>query len=246
MEVPGAVAQTVQSGEELVGLAVGGGEVFDDLGLGEAGVGPHGPRQGRGEQQLRHLGGGVAAEVGVDLLRAGVAVVGDVVDHGRQQRRVDALDLVAHLRVVQVEVLRTDQEDVVGLAVPHAAQQPRRELHQAAGLAEALVLLEQGHQVLERGMEGVGLADLFGDLLHGPGGDVATVLRGLDLLGEGLGHGVDQGLARQLGEQALLEDLVDLVPGELDRGDGLGLAPGLLLEIGHDPRQVLGLGVVAA
>jgi hypothetical protein len=90
-------------------------------------------------------------------------------------------------------VLGADQEDVVGVAVPDAAQQPGGELHQAAGLAEALVLLEQGHQVLERGVEGVGLANLLGDLLHGPGGDVAAVLGGLDLLGEGLGDGVDQG-----------------------------------------------------
>jgi len=124
-------------------------------------------------------------------------VVGDVVDHRGQERWVDALDLVAHLGIVQIEVLGADQEAVVGLAVPDAAQQPGGELHEAAGLAEALVLFEEGHQILERGVEGIGLADLLGYLLHGSGGDVAAVLGGLDLLGEGRGDGVDQGLTRQ-------------------------------------------------
>ena len=196
MQVPGTVAQALQTGQEFVGLAVGGGQVFDDLGLGQAGVGTHGAGQGRGEDQLGHLGGRVAAQIAVDLLGTGVAMVGDVVDHRGQQRRVHALDLVADLRIVQVQVLGADQENVVGLPVPDAAQQPGGELHQTAGLAKTLVLLEQGHQVLERGVKGVGLADLLGDLLHGPGGDVAAVLGRLDLLGEGLPDRFDQGVVR--------------------------------------------------
>ncbi len=95
-------------------------------------------------------------------------------------------------------------------------------------------------------MERVGLADLLGHLFHGAGGDVAAVFGRLDLLGEGLRHRVDDGRIRQFGEQAFLEDLVDLVAGELHRRDGLRLAAGLLLQVGHDPRQVLGLRVVAA
>lgn len=100
------------------------------------------PRQRGGQHEFGDLGGGVAAKIGVDLLGAGVAVVGDVVDHGRQQGRVDALDLVAHLDVVEVQVLGADEEDVVEVAVPDAAQQSGGELHLAAGLAKALVLLE--------------------------------------------------------------------------------------------------------
>jgi hypothetical protein len=195
---------------------------------------------------LATLAGGVAAEVTVDLLGAGVAVISDVIDHRREQRRVDTLDVVADLDVVEVQVLGTDQEDVVGLTVPDAAQQPGGELHQAAGLAEALVLFEQCDQVLERGVEGIGLADLFGDLFHGPRGDVAAVLRGLDLLGEGLGNGVHLRTVRQLREEALLENLAYLVASELDRRDGLGLASGFLLEVGYDPGQILGLRLVAA
>ncbi len=105
-------------------------------------MGTHGAGKRRGEDQLGHLGGCVAPQIAVDLLGAGVAVVGDVVDHRGEQRRIHALDLVAHLRVVQIQVLGADQEDVVGFAVPDAAQQPRGELHQAAGLAKALVLLK--------------------------------------------------------------------------------------------------------
>ncbi len=84
MQVPGAVTQTVKTGQEFVGLAVGSGQVFDDLGLGQPGVGADGARQRRGEHQLGHLGGSVAAEIAVDLLGAGVALVGDIIDHRRE------------------------------------------------------------------------------------------------------------------------------------------------------------------
>ena len=191
VQVPGAVTQAVETREEFIGLTAGGGQVFDDFGLRQAAVGTHGAGQRGREHQLGDLGGCIAAQIAVDLLRAGVAVVGDVVDHGGQQRRIHALDLVAHLRVVEVQVLGADQEDVVGLAVPDAAQQPSRELHEAAGLAKAFVLLEQRDQVLERRMKRVGLADLLGDLLHRPCGDVAAVLGRLDLLGKRLRHRVD-------------------------------------------------------
>lgn len=71
-----------------------------------------------GEDQLGDLGGGVTAEFAVDLLGASIAMVGDVVDHRGKERGVDALDLVAHLGIVQIQVLGADQEAVVGLAVP--------------------------------------------------------------------------------------------------------------------------------
>ena len=80
-------------------------------------------------------------------------------------------------------------------------------MHQTPGLAKALVLFEQGDQVLERGGEGVGLANLLGDLFHGPRGYVAAVFRRLDLLGKGLGDGVHQCLVGRLSEETLLEDL---------------------------------------
>ena len=57
-------------------------------------------------------------------LGASIAVVGDVVDHRREQRLVDALDFVANFHVVQIQVLGTDERNVVGPTVPYTAQQP--------------------------------------------------------------------------------------------------------------------------
>ena len=84
-------------------------------------MGADGARQGCGEHQLGHLGGGIASEIAVDLFGKGVAVVGDVADHRRQQRRIDALDLVANLNVVEIQVLGADEEDVVCLTIPDTA-----------------------------------------------------------------------------------------------------------------------------
>ena len=85
-------------------------------------------------------------------------VLGDDVAHAG-----DLGELVAHLRNREVEVLRADEEDVVGLALPDRAQQPRDQLDQAARLLELLVLLEQGDDVLQARMERIGGGDLVGD-----------------------------------------------------------------------------------
>ena len=97
---------------------------------------------------------------------------------------------------VQVEVLAADQEDVVHGPVPGRLDHFGDELHQAAGLAVALVLLEQGDDVFDRGMERVGAVDLLGDLLRTLGDGF-----GAGGFGEharvGGGDGVDDGLIRQ-------------------------------------------------
>ena len=83
------------------------------------------------------------AQLVVDVFGNGVALVGDVVDDCRYQLRRDAFDLVLDLIVVEVQMLRADQEDVIRLTLLNALEQASGELHQAAGLAEAFVLLEQ-------------------------------------------------------------------------------------------------------
>jgi hypothetical protein len=72
-------------------------------------------------------------------------------------------------------------------------------------------------------VERVGLAHLLGDLFHGAGGDVAAVLGGLDLLSVGICNAVHQGGVREVRQQPLHADGVDLAAGELDRcgRDGL-------------------------
>jgi hypothetical protein len=135
---------------------------------------------------------------------------------------------------------------IVVFAQRHALEQTRRELHQAAGLPEALVLLEQGDQVLERRMEGVGLPHLLGDLLDAGGDDVARILGLLDLLRVLLGHVGDDPLAGHLVDEAGLQDLVDLVAGQLNRRDRHRLAAGFLLQVRDRVGQRLGLRLVAA
>ena len=63
----------------------------------------------------------------------------------------------------EVEVLRTDEEDVVGLAFPDGLQEAGDQLDQAARLLELLVFLEQGDDVLQARMERIGGGDLVGD-----------------------------------------------------------------------------------
>src|SRR5690606_41743770 len=108
------------------------------------------------------------------MLGDSIAAVGNIARHGRNQLRRDALDFVLDLLVVEIEVLGTDEEDVVGFTVLHTLEEARRELHQATGLPETLVLLEQRDKVLEGGMERIGLADLLGNLLDAAGNDVRS------------------------------------------------------------------------
>jgi hypothetical protein len=59
-------------------------------------------------------------------------------------------------------VLATDEVDIG--TVPGRFEDFRNELHEAAGLAVALVFLEEGDDVLDGRMERIGAVDLFGDL----------------------------------------------------------------------------------
>jgi uncharacterized membrane protein YjdF len=134
------------------------------------------------------------------MLGDGVTRVGDIARHRWHQLGRNALNLVLDLLVVQVEMLCADQEDVVGFALIHTLEQARSELHQATGLAEAFVLLEQRNEVLEGGMEGIGFPHLLGDLLNAAGDDVAAILGLLDLLRVLLG---DVGMTRSSGSSSM-------------------------------------------
>ena len=108
----------------------------------------------------------------------------------------DLGELVADLRDREIEVLRTDEEDVVGLALPDGAEEARDELDEAAGLLELLVLLEQRDDVLQARVEGIRRRNLVRD---GFGATVGHLrLRGfLELLAVGIGDVVNLGLTGQ-------------------------------------------------
>ena len=135
-------------------------------------------------------------------------------------------ELVAHLRNGEVEVLRADEEDVVGLTLPDGLEQARDQLDQAARLLELLVLLEQRDDVLQARMERIGGGDLVGDRL---GAAIGRLRLGgfFQLAPEGLGDVADLGLVRKRREEALAQDVVDLVGREIDRRDVALLAPEL-------------------
>ena len=85
----------------------------------------------------------------------------------------------------EVEVLRADEEDVVGLTLPDGPEQARDQLDQAARLLELLILLEQGDDVLEARMERIGGGDFVRNRLGTAIGDLG--LGGfLQLAAEGL------------------------------------------------------------
>ena len=143
-------------------------------------------------------------------------------------------------------MLCADQKNVVGCALVDTLEQSRSELHQATGLAEAFVLLEQRNEVLERGMERIGFPHLLGDLLDAAGDDVAAILGFLDLLRVLLGDIRDDPLIRKFVDEALLQNFVDFVARQLHRRDGHRLAAGFLLQVGDGVGQRLSLGLVAA
>ena len=120
-------------------------------------------------------------------------------------------------------MLRADEEDVVGLTIPHRPEQTRNQLDQAARLLELLVLLEECDDVLETRMERVGGGDLVGNRLGAAVGGLG--LGGFfQLAAIGVGDVLDLRLVGQRLEKTLAQDVVDLVRGEIDRRDGAFLA----------------------
>ena len=108
------------------------------------------------------------------------------------------------------------------VAFPDRLEQARHELHQAPGLLELLVFLEQGYQLLEAWVERIGLDDLIGQSFGAAGDDLrlCCLAQGLTVLG---GDIFDNGRIRELHEQALAKDVVDFVACQVNRSDGLFL-----------------------
>ena len=94
-------------------------------------------------------------------------VFGDDVAHPGDLRK-----LVADFRDGKVEVLGSDEEDVVGLPFPDGTEKAGNQFDQAAGLLELLVFLEEGDDVLQAGVEGIGVGDLVGNGLGAAIGDL--------------------------------------------------------------------------
>ena len=125
--------------------------------------------------------------------------------------------------VDQVDALRRP-------APPQPGGDDAHEADQAAGLLESGVFLEAGVEVADRGVEGIGLGHPGGELLGGGVGHVhlAGVTHGL---GIGLGDLGDVVLPRQFLEDALAQDLVELVRVHAHRLQAHGGAPGLLVQV---------------
>jgi hypothetical protein len=130
----------------------------------------------------------------------------------------DLGELVPHLLNGQVEMLRSDQENVVRFAFPNRAQQTGHQLDQTARLLELLILLEERDDVFQARMERVGGGDFIGDCLGAAIGDLGLGCF-LQLFAVGVRDVVDLGSIGQGFEKALTEDVVDFVVGEVNWGD---------------------------
>ncbi len=152
-------------------------------------------------------------DLGVRRLVAVPEVLGDHIAHAGNLG-----ELVANLGDGEIEVLRADEKDVVGLALPDGAKEARNQLDEAARLLELLILLEEGDDILEARMERVGGGDFVGDGFGAAVGDFG--LAGFfQLLAIG---GGDVGNLRLVGhgfEEPLAEDVINFIGGEVDGGD---------------------------
>src|SRR5262249_33731773 len=102
---------------------------------------------------------GFSAGLQVDYLRVcrGIAVpevFGDDIAHAG-----DFGELVAYFLNPEVEVLRTNEQDVIRLAFPDRAQEAGDEFDQAARLLELLIFFEQGNNVFQARTERIGSGD---------------------------------------------------------------------------------------
>ena len=91
----------------------------------------------------------------------GAVRVEHVIGQGRLEGAFDLLDLITGLLIRKVQILHSDQENLFGWVRPDPAKQICRELDKATGLAELLVLLKEGKNILVTGMERVRPGDLI-------------------------------------------------------------------------------------
>ena len=223
MQIPGDLLQLLEGGQELGRLAQRRDEALDHFLAREALHGIDRGGEAGGEQQRADLGGGFLAGLQVDDLgvsrgcasQRSFAITSRMPEISVSLSRTSGMD--------EVEVLRADEEDVIGLALPDGLEQTGDQLDQAARLLELLVFLEQGDDVLQARMERVGGGDLVGDGL-GPAAGRLGLGGFFQLPAEGVGDVLDLGLVGQRREEALAQDVVDLVRGEIHRRDVAFLA----------------------
>ena len=125
VQIPGRLFQLLKGGQELRRLAQWRREALDHFLASETLHGVDRSREAGGQQQRAYLGSGFLAGLQIDHLRVcrGIAVpevLGDDIAHAG-----DLGELVAHLLNPEVEVLRADEKDVIGLALPDRAQERR-------------------------------------------------------------------------------------------------------------------------
>ena len=200
----------------------------------------------RGHQQhLGHGGGRRAAVRCVDLLGQSVAPIGDIAGDGVGVGRVDLADFLDRRLIVEVEVLKADQERVA-VAGHRAAHREPQQADQRARLLVAPVLGESRDDVADRGVERVGLADALDEGL-GRGRDGIDPLRLLERRDIGLRDFVDAVLRRQAVEQALADDGEHLAGVLLHRRDRLGVAVvvlGQVLDQGAELARAVEIDIV--
>jgi hypothetical protein len=193
VNIPGGLFELLKGLEELGGFSKRrnealhhflGREAFDRV-----------DRRGKagGEEEGADLAGGFLAggqvyDLGMGGLGSVPKVFGDDVAHPGDLR-----EFIADLWNGEVEVLGTDEEDIVGLAFPDGTEEAGNQFDEAAGLLELLVFLEQGDDVLQAGVEGVGVGDFVRNGLGAAVGDLG--LAGLlKLLAVRIGDVVNFGL----------------------------------------------------
>ena len=197
-------------------------EEADDFVFAQTMGGSRNAGQGGDQNQFGDiLGIGIAAQSFIQLFGNGVAIMGDIVNDGFGQRRVDAFDFRLDLIVVQVEIVGVNEFYLIGTAstfavVIHIRNDGAHQADQATGLLETGVFLEACVQVPDREVERVRLFQLGSVGLWRLVGDV-------HLLGLFYGLGVffryclDHRLIRHLFKQAGAQDVIQLIALGINR-----------------------------
>ena len=178
----------------------------------------------------------------VNALGEGLPTVGDVARDGVAIGGVDLPNFLQRRLVIEIQVLKADQERRVSAREGSAHRQPQQ-ADQGARLLVASVLGEARDDVPDGRVERVRLTDALDEGLRRRG-DRVDALRLLERVHVGLGDLVDAVLPRQPVEQALADDREDLACVLLHRGDGLRVLVVVLgrgsrprCEAGSDPSR---------
>jgi len=166
-------------------------------------------------------------------------ILGNDIAHAR-----DFGELVSHIGDGKIEVLRPDEEHIVGLSLPDGLEQTRYQLDQPARLLELFILLEQRDDILETRVKGIGRGNLVGDGFRAAIGRFG--FGGLfQLTAERLGDVANLGLVRQRLEQPFTQDVVDFIGGQIDRRNAPLLSSQFRTGVFESPVDQLGPRVIS-